>query len=220
MSEEQELRTLVVAAVLHELEGRAASVSMLAQAVRLDAQGVSYSLADRVARIARAGEEMQRILRAVKVLEDTSPPQREEIDVSALSARILQNHAESKSELVRVETRVQSNIRVFGDPYEVEVLLSNLLGNAWKFSVHRERPEIRVTATGDSGRTVVHVTDNGVGIAAEDSTSMFELFARRHAGFAGSGVGLAIARRIVQRHGGQIWATGELGVGTTVSFAI
>jgi signal transduction histidine kinase len=218
--EVQNVGTLTVAAVLHELQGRAATVSMLAQAAALDAQSQSHDLGHRLARIEAVAREMQRILTAVRVLEDTSEPRREEIDVSALSVRILQNQIESAQELSRAEIRVQSNIRLLADPDEVEMLLGNLLGNAWKFSAHRERPEIRVTATGDALGTVVRVSDNGLGIAPEDAASIFELFARRHSGIAGSGVGLAIARRIVQRHGGRIWAEGELGVGMTVSFSI
>jgi signal transduction histidine kinase len=110
--------------------------------------------------------------------------------------------------------------QVMGDREEIEIVLDNLIGNAFKFSALRQTPEVRVTASAEFGRTVVHVSDNGVGIAPEDATRIFGPFARCHSGFDGSGVGLAVARRIVERHGGRIWAAGEPGLGATVSFCL
>src|SRR5947209_3517083 len=213
MSVEQGQGMLTVAAVLHELEGRSASISTLAEVVRLDPRKADANwLVDHLLRVECAAREIHRIIGAIKTLEDRSAPRRETIDISVLSAEILKKQIACSLDLARTDIRVQSNIRLVGDPEQVEVLLSNLLGNALKFSRNREKPEVRVTATGDCGCTIVHVSDNGVGLAPEDARRIFKLFAQCHSGFAGSGVGLAIANRIVQRHGGRIWAEGELGV--------
>lgn len=163
---------------------------------------------------------MQRIINAVKRLEDSSPPERMPIDLSQLAARALQRKVEQTPGFERAEVRIQSNICIMADLGEVEMLLDNLIGNALKFSSNRDVPEVRVTATTEMDRVVVHVSDNGVGIAPEDTKRIFELFTRCHSGFSGSGVGLFIARRIVERHEGCIWAAGELGLGTTISFWI
>jgi len=174
----------------------------------------------RVTRIHRAAAEMQRIIDAVKRLEDDSLPHRVPIDLSALSARVLQGHMERMPGLGRAKIRIQSTIQVVGDLEEVKIVLDNLIGNALKFSALRDNPEVRVTATTELDRIVVHVSDNGVGVASEDAARIFQPFTRCHTGFEGSGVGLAVAHRIVERHGGRIWATGEIGRGTTISFSI
>lgn len=177
-------------------------------------------LDERLARMYRAAVELQRIIDAVKRLEEDSAPELIPIDLSALSARVVQGHLERTPGFGRAKIRIQSNIQVVGDMEEIEIVLDNLIGNALKFSALREVPELRVTATTELRRIVVHVSDNGVGIAPEDATRIFQPFMRCHSGFDGSGVGLAICRRIVERHGGRIWATGEPGLGTTASFYV
>lgn len=207
------------AALVHELTGRVASVLMFSKELTVHANRHDPTwLDERLARVYRAASEMQRIMDAVKRLEDDSPPERTQVHLSTLAARVLQGHLERTPELARATVRIQSNIQVVGDMEEIEIVLNNLIGNALKFSAVRKVPELRVTATTELRRTVVHVSDNGVGIAKGDATRMFEPFTKCHSGYVGSGVGLAVCRCIVERHGGRIWATGEPGLGTTVSF--
>lgn len=207
------------AALAHEMQGRVASIVMFTEELKVDKRRYDPTwLDDRLTRTHRAAAEMQRIIDAVKRLEDDSLPHRTPIDLSALSARVLQGHMERMPGFGRAKIRIQSTIHVVGDLEEIEIVLGNLIGNALKFSALREVPELRVTATTELRRIVVHVSDNGIGIAPEDATRIFQPFIRCHSGFDGSGVGLAVARRIVERHGGRIWATGEPGLGTTVSF--
>jgi signal transduction histidine kinase len=213
--------TLGFAALIHEMQGRVASLAMFTTEMNIDKRRYDPTwLDDRLTRIRRAAAEMQRIIDAVKRLEDHSLPHRMPIDLSALSARILHGHVERMPGFGRAKIRIQSAIQVVGDLEEIEIVLDNLIGNALKFSSRREIPEVRVTATTELDRIVVHVSDNGVGIASEDAARIFQPFTRCHSGFEGSGVGLAVAHRIVERHGGRIWATGELGLGTTISFSI
>lgn len=98
----------------------------------------------------------------------------------------------------------------------------NLLANAVKFSSGRERPEIRVEGSLEAGEAVYRVRDNGVGFDMKYSDKLFGVFHRLHGihEFEGSGVGLALVRRIVLRHGGRVWAEGEPGRGATFSFAL
>lgn len=213
--------TLGFTALVHEMQGRVASIAMFTTELNVDKRRHDPTwLDDRLTRIHRAAAEMQRIIGAVKRLEDDSLPHRVAINLSAVSARVLQGHMERTPGFGRAKIWIQSTIHVVGDLEEIEIVLDNLIGNALKFTSLRKIPEVRVTATTELDRIVVHVSDNGVGIAAEDAARIFQPFTRCHTGFDGSGVGLTVARRIVERHGGCIWATGELGRGTTISFSI
>ncbi len=215
------IATLGFAALVHEIQGRVASIAMFTTELNVDKRRYDPTWLDgRLTRIHRAAAEMQCIIDAVKRLEDYSLPDRVPIDLSALSERVMQGHMERMPGLGRANIRIQSTIQVVGDLEEIEILLDNLIGNALKFSSRREIPEVRVTTTTEFDRIVVHVSDNGVGIASEDAARIFQPFTRCHTGFEGSGVGLAVAHRIVKRHGGSIWATGEIGRGTTISFSI
>jgi PAS domain S-box-containing protein len=114
-----------------------------------------------------------------------------------------------------------------GDPLLLQQLFVNLLSNALKFTRPREVARIEVgcreTGTPNApGRLVFYVRDNGVGFDMRHAKGLFGVFQRLHREeeFEGTGVGLAIARRIVQRHGGEIWAQGEVGQGATFSFTL
>ncbi len=98
----------------------------------------------------------------------------------------------------------------------------NLLSNAVKFSAVRERPEIRVEGEVEGGEAIYRVRDNGVGFDMKHVDQLFGVFHRLHgvSEFEGTGVGLALARRIVARHGGRAWAESEPGRGATFSFSL
>lgn len=98
----------------------------------------------------------------------------------------------------------------------------NLLANALKFTQPRERPEIRVGFTQSDGETVYFVRDNGVGFDMSKSEFLFVAFHRFHnrTDFPGSGVGLALVKRIVDRHGGRVWAESEVDRGSTFYFTL
>ena len=111
---------------------------------------------------------------------------------------------------------------VTGASAEFVQLFQNLIANGIKYCRGRA-PFIRITAGKDSsGRTTILVSDNGIGIAAEDVGRIFEPFKRLHGQdeFLGSGLGLATCRKIVERHDGTIWCTSEVGVGSTFTFAL
>jgi signal transduction histidine kinase len=109
-----------------------------------------------------------------------------------------------------------------GDPVLLGDVLANLLTNAVKFSSRRESSRVEIDCEVSASEVVYRVADNGVGFTAEQSTKLFEPFQRLHAaeGFEGTGVGLAIVRRIVERHGGRVWAEAMPGEGATFRFAL
>ena len=110
---------------------------------------------------------------------------------------------------------------VRGDRWQLTQLFTNLLDNAIKFRDDKP-PEVHVSLSRREATWVVTVRDNGIGIAAESLPRLFTLFARLHAreDFAGEGIGLAVCRRVAERHGGTIWAESTPGRGTAVSVSL
>ena len=115
-----------------------------------------------------------------------------------------------------VTVDVASDLEVYGDRRLLGVVLENLLGNAWKFTGKRADARITVGRT-DDDPPVYFVRDNGAGFDPAYADKLFEVFQRLHssADFAGTGIGLATVRRIVERHGGRIWAEGAVDRGAT-----
>lgn len=109
---------------------------------------------------------------------------------------------------------------VRGDAVQLTQLLQNLIGNAVKYG--GERPRVRVSAQRDGEVWRVCVADNGIGIAPEYQDRVFRIFQRLHtrAEYSGTGVGLAICKGIVERHGGRIWVESDAGAGATFCFTL
>lgn len=121
----------------------------------------------------------------------------------------------------RVEVRIGEDLQTHGDPALLRIVLENLLGNAWKYTATVPQPSIELDATTDAqGRRVFCVSDNGVGFDMRHVDRLFDLYQRLHdeERFPGSGIGLATVKRIVERHGGAIWANSAPGTGSRFHF--
>ena len=111
---------------------------------------------------------------------------------------------------------------VHADPVLMERVLVNLLSNAMKFSQKKKRPIIKIRGHEDKCEVVYSVSDNGVGFDEKSKGRLFKIFQRLHneSDFEGTGIGLAIVKRIVTRHGGRVWAQGTKNKGATFYFSI
>ena len=109
-----------------------------------------------------------------------------------------------------------------GNPVQIQRLLSNLLANAIKYQPRGQKPVITIRATEALDTWQIDIADNGLGIDPQFSTQIFEPFRRLHTWdqIEGSGMGLAICRKIVERHGGQIWVESEIGRGARFCFTL
>jgi len=150
---------------------------------------------------------------------------RERVNLSSLAGEVAEELREARPDRT-VELTVQKGLEVWGDPRLLRVALVNLMGNAWKFT-EKER-EAKVAFGQDEelsrkGRVpVYYVSDNGAGFEMAYADKLFGAFQRLHGTeeFEGTGIGLATVQRVVHRHGGRIWAEGEVGRGATFFFTL
>ncbi|HEX9024544.1 MAG TPA: PAS domain S-box protein, partial [Geobacteraceae bacterium] len=143
------------------------------------------------------------------------------VDLSA-AAKAVAAHLRMREPNRRVEFVIHENIIAEGDAKLLREVLDNLMGNAWKYSGRRESARIEFGIAEISGEMTYFVRDNGLGFDMAQAERLFVPFHRLHSReeFAGHGIGLSTAQRIIQRHGGRIWAEGEQGSGATFYFTL
>jgi PAS domain S-box-containing protein len=143
------------------------------------------------------------------------------VDLAALVAGIVR---ELEPDLTgrRVRFQIAALPEVSGDPTMLRLVLANLLGNAVKYTRVRPEAHIEVGCRRDDREVIVWVKDDGVGFNMQYAEKLFGVFQRLHAveEFEGTGIGLATVRRVVNRHGGRVWAEGQVGAGATFFFSL
>jgi signal transduction histidine kinase len=142
-------------------------------------------------------------------------------DLSALAHSIVRRIADAEPERV-VQTVVHDGLHARIDPTLARMLLENLLLNAWKFTSKTPSPKIEIGSTTVDGIRAFFVRDNGAGFDMAHAGKLFAPFQRLHPvrDFPGTGIGLATAQRIVDRHAGRIWAEGKVREGATFFFTL
>ena len=185
---------------------------------RLDTEGRRHL--DRI--IAAAGhmnELIEGLLQLAKVSHQALYS--ETVDLQALAKRIIRTLQEREPER-QIDIACASLPTVRGDERLLSIALHNLLENAWKYTSRTSQPRVEVGCQDEPDRAVFYVRDNGAGFDMQFAEHLFEPFRRLHSAkeFSGTGIGLATVARVVERHGGHIWAQAALGEGATFYFTL
>jgi signal transduction histidine kinase len=151
----------------------------------------------------------------------TSVLHREQIDLSSLSRSIVDELCRREPGR-QVEFVAPATADALADASLMRIVLENLLGNAWKYTSQHGHARIEFGEAQKNGQTAFFVQDDGTGFDPKAANRLFQPFQRLHsmAEFPGSGIGLATVKRIIQRHGGQVWAEGTPGKGATFFFTV
>jgi PAS domain S-box-containing protein len=145
----------------------------------------------------------------------------EKVNVKDLIAEAIQN-IKTSAEKTRAQINVETDLDIIrGDRVQLVQLVQNLLSNAIKFT-SSDAPQIKISGVRENGHVKFSVSDNGIGINETDLHKVFEIFRRLHTKkeYPGTGIGLAICKKIVDRHGGRIWPESQPGKGTTFHFTL
>jgi light-regulated signal transduction histidine kinase (bacteriophytochrome) len=228
-------RTAELAAVNKELESFSYSVSHDLRAPLRSIEGFGRALLEShagslnaegqqfLAHMRRASERMERLiddmLRLARVARTDMTRQR--VDLSALAADITATLARQQPQR-QVELVVPPGLVADADPNLMRIALENLIGNAWKFTGKRPAARIELGQHASNDTPAFFVRDNGAGFDPAYAGKLFNAFQRLHAAseFEGNGVGLTTVRRIIQRHGGRVWAEAALDAGATFYFTV
>jgi signal transduction histidine kinase len=182
---------------------------------------------DHLDRVLGAAARMNSMIDALLSLSQLSaqPLARQPVNLSQIAGFVMEELSRSAPERL-LDVHIQPHLVVQGDPTLLRMVLENLLGNAWKYSSKCPRTQIRFEADQEAdqegGQWVYRVCDNGAGFDMRFAERLFGVFQRLHSAsdFQGTGVGLASVRRIVRRHGGEIWAEAEVGAGARFYFTL
>jgi len=147
--------------------------------------------------------------------------QREETDLSELARQVVST-LKSADPRRKVKLKIGRQLKARADARLLQIALGNLLSNAWKFTGRKPIATVEFDSIQKDGERVFIVRDNGEGFDMEWKHRLFGVFERLHTAsdFPGTGIGLAIVQRIIQRHGGRIWAEGKRGEGATFYFTL
>jgi light-regulated signal transduction histidine kinase (bacteriophytochrome) len=210
--------------VSHDLRAPLRGIDGFSQALledysdRLDETGQNY-----LRRIRAGAQRMAALIDDMLQLSRVNRAQidRERVDVSGLAQAVAEELGRQNPGH-EVAVHIQPELIANADRGLMRILLENLLGNAWKFTARAADARIEFRADITDTETVFLVKDNGAGFDMAHAGALFQPFQRLHseADFPGTGIGLATVRRIVDRHGGRIWAEGTVGRGATVFFTV
>jgi light-regulated signal transduction histidine kinase (bacteriophytochrome) len=145
----------------------------------------------------------------------------EKVNLSDMARKVVEE-LQKDAPLRKVKITITPAITAFGDKNLLNIVLQNLLGNAWKYSSKTSEPRIEMGTMEHNGKQAYFIRDNGVGFDMIYANKLFQPFQRLHkvTEFAGTGIGLATVQRIIQRHGGKAWAEGQVGIGAAFYFTL
>jgi signal transduction histidine kinase len=210
--------------VSHDLRAPLRAIDGFSQAIledyadKLDDQGK-----DHLQRVRAASQRMGHLIDDMLNLSRIGRMEltRQRVNLSDIATEIAAELRESAPDR-SVEIIIAPNLFAEVDPRLLRIMLTNLLGNAWKFTAKREGARIEFGASTDVLSQAYFIRDNGAGFDMTYANKLFGAFQRLHSttDFPGTGIGLAIVQRIISRHGGQIWAEAKINDGATFYFVL
>ncbi|MDP2853334.1 MAG: PAS domain S-box protein [Smithellaceae bacterium] len=210
--------------VSHDLRAPLRSIDGFSQALledyqkKFDDTGRNY-----LARIRAATQNMGMLIEDMLKLSRISrfELRRESVDLSKMFREIAKNSQMDDPARI-IDVIIQEGVIIDGDSALMRIALTDLIDNAWKFTGKEARPKIEFGMTDLAGKKVVFIRDNGVGFDMAYVDKLFGTFQRLHTKneFLGTGIGLATVKRIITRHGGEVWAEGEVGKGAVFYFTL
>ncbi len=209
--------------VSHDLRGPLRGIEGFAHVI---AEDYDHCLGDvgrtHLARIQQAAKRMAQLIDDLLELAriTRADMHRRDVDLSALAHAIAHDLQAGLDRAVHFT--IESDLTAWADPSLISTLLDNLLGNAWKFTARQANARIEFGREVIDGERAFFVRDNGAGFDPTYAGKLFQPFQRLHHPdeFAGTGIGLATAKRIVERHGGRVWAESQPGQGATFYFTL
>jgi light-regulated signal transduction histidine kinase (bacteriophytochrome) len=210
--------------ISHDLRGPLNVIKLCSELLIEDyLEKIDEAGSDYIRRISRSADKMNEHISHILNLSKVAQHQlhKIEIDLSALILRIVTELQQSDPDR-KVDIKVHDNLTAYGDPKLLEIAMSNLVGNAWKFSSMNQQAKIEIGKIDQQDSPVFFVRDNGIGFDMDKRQELFKSFKRLHSEnkFPGSGVGLSIIKRVIDKHEGEIWAEGEPDAGATFYFIL
>lgn len=210
--------------VSHDLRAPLRTIDGFSQILIEDyGESLEETSLDYIRRIKTAAQGMAALIEDMLLLSRVSRADvnREPVDLSTL-ARTVADELHRRDPERMVEMQIQPGLHADADIGLMRVLLDNLLGNAWKFTVRTVSARIVFGAESRGPDLVFSIEDNGAGFDMSYADKLFQPFQRLHQAtdYPGTGIGLATVRRIVEHHGGRVWAKGAVDSGATVCFTI
>jgi signal transduction histidine kinase len=228
-------RTTALTAINRELEAFSYSVSHDLAAPLRAFDGLNESLLadygdqleprvkDYLQRMRRASDSMTSVFDGLQALFrlTSGEIQREPCDLSAMASEIIEELRTANPDR-KVGVEIIPGLTASADPRLARILLANLIGNSWKFTGNEPAARVEIGSENVDGDTRLFVRDNGVGFDMIHAHKLFGAFQRLHSQsqFPGVGIGLAAVRRIINRHGGRVWAEAAVGEGATFYFVL
>jgi light-regulated signal transduction histidine kinase (bacteriophytochrome) len=209
--------------VAHDLRSPLRIINGFAQALQEDNPALDAASQGHLGRIMGASKKMGELIDGLLKLSQYArgEVQRQSVNLSAIATRIFEELSVAEPQRA-VEWEIEPDLLVQADPALIEALMQNLLNNAWKYTAGVPQARIRVFSREADGVREYCVGDNGAGFDMARAGKLFQPVQRLHQPheFTGLGIGLATARRIVQRHGGVLRAQSAPGKGAEFSFTL
>jgi PAS domain S-box-containing protein len=209
--------------VSHDLRGPLTRISGYSQLILEEGSALDPQVRSFISRIYESScwlnEMIDAMLRLARLARSEFQPQ--QVDLSAIVEDLAIDFRGTEPER-QPEVVIAPGVTVVGDLRLLKILMTNLFSNAWKYTACSASPRIEFGALHNGPVPVFFISDTGVGFDMKDAERLFRVFSRLHdpGRFAGNGIGLATVQRIINRHGGRVWAEGEPQKGATFYFTL